>query len=64
MKKRRWEVWKRPDGSTYLVWGTKSQSVTSNPDDLKQFAKNLLARSGLDGVPTTAWPWQQRGEAN
>ena len=35
-----------------------------NPDDLKQLAKNLLARSGLDGVPTTAWPWQQRGEAN
>lgn len=189
MKKRRWEVWKRPDGSTYLVWGTKRRPVADetlvstffsdtwltaqweafamepetdeaieplmricelfsgcmtlhacqghaerdddcaiiglafddvlcfkafyealvnteapnlltwllridderlldlppealafelvlaevdeedfsdipNPDDLKQFAKNLLARSGLDGVPTTAWPWQQRGEAN
>lgn len=35
-----------------------------NLDDLKQFAKNLVARSGLIGVPTTAWPWQNRSEAN
>jgi len=28
-----------------------------NPDALKQFARKLLAQSGLSGVPTTTWPW-------
>ena len=26
-KLRRWEVWQRQDGTTYLTWGTKSQPV-------------------------------------
>ena len=26
-KLRRWEVWQRQDGTTYLTWGTKAQPV-------------------------------------
>lgn len=42
----------------------ESGSVIPEPEELKQFARNLLAWSGQLDLPSTAWPWQRSGETN
>lgn len=46
------------------VEDNESGSVIPDPQELKQFAKNLLAWSGQLAIPSTVWPWQRSGETN